>query len=79
MVVQANCRIFVSYRRDDTGLIVGRIVSWLGRDLPLAYVYRDVSYNIGGEDFITRIREEIHHAHLVLALIGPDWLGYSPS
>ena len=69
-------RIFVSYRRADTGAYAGRIADRLKATFGDENVFKD-SYNIPpGADFRGAIREEVGKADVVLALIGPDWLDY---
>jgi len=67
-------RIFISYRRDDTGPAAGRIYDRLGQLIPKANVFFDVSTIRGGEDFEQKIIAEIARSDAVLVFIGQQWL-----
>jgi hypothetical protein len=66
--------IFVSYRRDDSGAIAG----WIHEKLSNRYgtsVFRDID-NIGvSENFRSAIGRALRHCDIVVAIIGPRWLG----
>jgi hypothetical protein len=72
-------RITISYRREDSGLIVGRIfdrlVARYGRDA----IFRDIDDVPFGVDFRTHIDQVIEASDVVLAIVGPRWLGPSES
>ncbi|HEV2335930.1 MAG TPA: TIR domain-containing protein [Stellaceae bacterium] len=72
-------RITISYRRDDsiaiTGRIYDRLVARYGRDT----VFRDID-DVGiGVDFRTHIEKELRKSDAVIAVVGPHWAGPSAS
>ena len=66
--------IFISYRRDDTQVIVGRISDWLDRHYGQQAVFVDIESIPLGFDFREKIRSAIQRSDIVLAVIGPHWL-----
>jgi hypothetical protein len=68
-------KIFISYRRDDTLAIAGRIYDRLRHHFGQRSVFMDLDAIPIGEDFREVIQDAIKDAHVLLALIGPDWFG----
>jgi hypothetical protein len=68
-------RIVISYRRDDTSDIVGRIHDRLRGYYGKDAVFRDIENIPPGIDFRQHIRETLLRAKVLLAVIGPRWLG----
>lgn len=72
-------RIAISYRREDSGVITGRIfdrlVARYGRDT----VFRDIDDVPIGVDFRTHIERVLQKSDVVLAIVGPRWFGPSPA
>lgn len=67
-------RIFVSYRRSDSGAFTGRIHDHLKVRFGANNVFRDV-YNIpAGSDFRTVLHNEVGATDICLVIIGPQWL-----
>ncbi len=68
-------RVFVSYRREDsadvTGRICDRLISHFGRE----NVYMDVDAIPLGADFRDHIDEAVGRCDALLAVIGPKWAG----
>lgn len=68
-------RITISYRREDSGPITGRIfdrlVAHYGRDA----VFRDIDNIPIGVDFREHINKMLDASDLVLAIVGPRWVG----
>jgi TPR repeat protein len=68
-------RIAISYRRDDsldvTGRIFDRLVTHYGRDA----VFRDIDSILPGVDFRDQINQFLDQSDILLAIIGPKWLG----
>ncbi len=66
--------IFISYRREDsreiTGRICDRLIGKFGRDT----VFRDVDSIPAGKDFREHINKTIGNCHVVVAIIGTQWL-----
>lgn len=70
-------KLFISYRRDDTKAIAGRVYDRLALLLPKRDVFFDVSVIKGGEQFEERIRNSVDKADFMLAFIGSSWLAPS--
>jgi hypothetical protein len=66
--------IFISYRRDDMGMVVAMLAAELGRYLPGIPVFRDRESIRPGHDWAQTIGAEIESAAVVLVMIGPKWL-----
>lgn len=67
-------RVFISYRREDTGPDAGRVYDRLSRLLSKSNVFFDVSTIRGGENFEKKIASEISMSDAVLIFIGDKWL-----
>jgi hypothetical protein len=67
-------RVFISYRREDTGAAAGRLYDRLLRLLPRSHVFYDVNTIRGGEDFETKTLSEIARSDVALIFIGKKWL-----
>ena len=67
-------RVFISYRREDTGSAAGRVYDRLSRLLPKSNIFFDVNTIGGGEDFLRRIESEIGRSDVALVFIGDKWL-----
>lgn len=69
-----GAKIFVNYRHEDSSGYTGRLYEWLcgrfGRDR----VFRDINAIGLGTDFVAAIEKEIASCHVVLAVIGRQWL-----
>lgn len=68
-------KIFVSYRRGDSGGATELLAKSLTAQFGAASVFRDIGKIIPGDDFPTRIEESLTNATVVLAVIGPNWRG----
>ena len=67
-------RIFISYRRTDSGVFTGRIHDQLKARFGANNVFRDV-YNIpAGSDFRTVLNKEVGSTDVCLVMIGPQWV-----
>src|SRR5215212_434164 len=68
-------QITISYRRDDsldiTGRIFDRLAAHYGRDA----VFRDIDNIPPGVDFRKHINEMLDASDIVLAVVGPRWVG----
>jgi len=68
-------RITISYRREDSGVITGRIFDRLvvryGRDA----IFRDIDNVPFGVDFRTHIDQVLGASDVVVAVVGPQWAG----
>src|SRR5438132_9014063 len=71
-------RIMISYRREDSGLVTGRIfdrlVATYGRDA----VFRDIDNIPYGVDFRAHVNEVLGTSDIIVAVIGPRWFGPKP-
>ena len=70
-------RITLSYRREDsmdiTGRIFDRLTSRYGRET----VFRDIDNIPPGRDFREHIRSSIEGSDVLMVVVGPRWLGLS--
>ena len=72
-------RIFISYRRADSGMFTGRIHDQLKASFGANNVFRDM-YNIpAGSDFRSVINEAVGRTDVCLVMIGPQWISISDS
>ena len=67
--------LIISYRRDDTGAITGRICDRLRACFGPECVYMDIDSNPIGVDYRAHIDESLKRCELLLAVIGDHWLG----
>lgn len=66
-------KIFISYRREDSRYVTGRIYDNLLRELSTASIYKDVDSIPLGEDFREHIRKSVEQCDILLAVIGDHW------
>jgi outer membrane protein OmpA-like peptidoglycan-associated protein len=66
--------IFVSYRRDDTLGVAGRLCDHLQKHFPRERIFFDLDAMQPGRDFVAQIETELSHCAVLLALIGTRWL-----
>jgi hypothetical protein len=72
-------RIFLCYRRHDSGPIVGRIYDRLARDFGEANVFKDIDNIPFGVDFVEYLDGEVQKCDVVFVVIGPQWLEQAAS
>jgi len=72
-------KIIISYRRADSGAITGRIRDRLAQHYGEDSVFMDIDNIPFGMDFRKNIAEALAKNEILLAVIGPDWLGASPT
>jgi hypothetical protein len=70
-------RITISYRRDDSGVITGRIFDRLVGHYGRNAVFRDIDNIPLGVDFRKHIEHVFDSSDIVLAIVGPHWVGPS--
>jgi TolB-like protein/tetratricopeptide (TPR) repeat protein len=70
--------IAISYRRDDSSPITGRLYDRLQEKFGPQNVFMDIDSIRPGVDFREQINETISHADAVVAVIGRRWLGEQP-
>src|SRR5262249_49500516 len=66
--------IVVSYRRDDTKWIAGRIFDRLEGHYGKGSVFMDIDSIPVGLDFRDHIRQTLDRCDVLLAIVGPNWL-----
>lgn len=69
----SKVRIFVSYRRDDTRHIAGRIADHLNWEADIEDVFFDKQSITPGAQFPARIDQALRQATHVLVVMGPQW------
>ena len=72
--VSGSGRIFISYRRVDSGGHALLLRKELSKLLPAVEFFLDVASISAGEDFVEAISAELAGCDLVIAVIGPRWL-----
>ncbi len=68
-------KVFLSYRRDDTGGRSGRLFDSLADALGARNVFQDVATLAPGRDFADQVAAAIAASDAVLVVIGPGWFG----
>jgi TPR repeat protein len=68
-------RITISYRREDSGVITGRIFDRLAAHFGREAVFRDIDDIPPGVDFRKHISGILDESDIVLAIVGPRWIG----
>ena len=66
-------RIFLCYRRDDSGAIVGRLYDRLAREFGIENIFKDVDNVPFGVDFVEHLGREIQKCEVMFVVIGPRW------
>lgn len=67
-------RIFISYRREDSQWVAGRLGDSLAAYFGDDRVFRDIEGISGGADFAEEIQRSLDTADAVIVLIGRGWL-----
>jgi hypothetical protein len=67
-------KIFISYRREDSELITGRIYDRLESQFGSKSVFRDLDSMLVGVDFRKNISDTVGSCDVLLAVIGEQWL-----
>src|SRR4051812_33855307 len=70
-------RITISYRRDDSGVITGRIFDRLAAQFGKETIFRDIDNIPLGADFRKHLDLVLDETDIVLAIVGPKWVGPS--
>jgi protein-S-isoprenylcysteine O-methyltransferase Ste14 len=70
--------IFISYRRDDSAAITGRIFDRLSAHFGAGRVFMDIDSIPIGHDFRDHIGETLQRCDVVLAVVGRRWTGPLP-
>jgi hypothetical protein len=69
--------VFISYRREDTRDLTGRIDDFLARSELQVRIFRDLASIEPGSNWRTEIENGLREAHVILAVFGPNWAGRS--
>ncbi len=67
-------KVFISYRRDDSEEITGRIYDHLRNKIPKNNIFKDVQSISTGEDYRAEISKGIRESKYILVVIGSHWL-----
>src|ERR1700683_1493879 len=70
-------RITISYRRADSEAMTGRICDRLITHYGKQAIFRDIDDIPAGIDFRHHINEVLLKTNVLLAIVGPEWLGPS--
>ncbi len=68
-------RIFISYRRKDSGGYAALLLAALRERYGGRSLFLDHESIAGGDEFADELESALSEAEVVLAVIGPDWLG----
>ncbi len=71
--------ILISYRREDTGAICGRIYDRLQARFGPNEVFMDIDNIPLGVDFRSHIKDSLARCEILIAVIGPEWMGITAS
>jgi hypothetical protein len=72
--IKESPKIFISYRRDDSNDITGRIYDWLVQHFGEGQVFKDVDSIPLGVDFKQYLDQAVAKCSVFIAVIGPNWL-----
>ena len=72
-----SANIFISYRRDDSKVHVGRLYDTLASRFSPQNIFIDLKDIVPGEDFADVIEKAVSSSAVLLAVIGKRWL-YRP-
>ncbi|MES9968416.1 MAG: TIR domain-containing protein [Candidatus Thiodiazotropha sp.] len=67
------CTVFISYRREDSREITGRICDRLNSEFGKQAIFRDVDSIPAGVDFRKHINKTIDQCSMLVAIIGDKW------
>jgi hypothetical protein len=67
--------IFINYRRDDAPGVAGRLYDYLAKTFSRRELFIDVDAIKPGFDFVKQLDSQVSQCDIMLALIGPQWLG----
>lgn len=70
-------KIFISYRVKDTQAATGRLVDALKQHFDEDQIFLDIDKIEPGLDFTEVISKYLDSSDIMLAIIGPDWMGYN--
>src|SRR5438477_10936345 len=67
--------IAISYRRQDSSSVAGRLYDRLQAEFGKGSVFMDFDSIPYGVDFREHIKQTLERAKVVVAIIGPEWTG----
>src|SRR3954463_3842295 len=67
-------KIFINYRRDDSGGTAGRLHDRLAQTFGRKNLFMDVDHIPAGVDFVDYLPSQVAACDVFLAIIGPNWL-----
>ena len=67
-------KIFINYRRDDSGGTAGRLHDRLAQTFGRKNLFMDVDNIPAGVDFVEYLPSQVAACDVFLAIIGPNWL-----
>lgn len=67
--------VFISYRRADSSADAGRLYDALRRRFGRENLFMDVDSLRPGEDWVDAVEGAVTRCDVLLAIIGPDWVG----
>ena len=67
-------KIFISYRRDDSAAMAGRLHDRLAEKFGEANLFIDVDNMPAGADFVKYLSKQVESCDLFLCTVGPNWL-----
>ena len=70
-------RLFLGYRRDDTGYVTGRLFDRLAATFGRESIFVDIDNIPVGYDFSQFLRDAVSSCQLMILMMGRDWLGNS--
>jgi TIR domain len=71
----ASAKVFISYRREDSKWPARQIYEAFLRHMPSEQVFIDIDSTPPGADFVRILENQVGEGAIVLALIGPGWIG----
>ncbi len=74
---QLTERIFLSYRREDSADVVGRMYDRLAGKFGADAIFKDVDSLLPGLDFREQLQRRVGSCRVLLAIIGDQWADYS--
>jgi hypothetical protein len=77
--MKSSPKVFISYRRDDTGGDAGRLNDTLNQLLGPDRTFFDLDQIAPGMDFEVQVKRALSASEVLLALIGPKWETISDS
>lgn len=72
--IRGNVEIFLSYRRQDSADVNGRIYEYLTKEFGQGSIFRDLDSIPIGVDFREELNRAITRCQIFITIIGPQWL-----